>query len=122
MTQVESNCYYVDFKGSRKTRLCNVADSVLVAFPFKKSTDVPRTLFIATVQSSVVGEVGGTYKCSDEMKSRITEAFNTLSYQQRFANFVGGWKDHVGLRVNCVEHECMVPKDDKWKKCADEFN
>ncbi|KAH7068368.1 hypothetical protein BKA63DRAFT_521633 [Paraphoma chrysanthemicola] len=139
MTQVESNCYYVDFKGSRKTRLCthhpanytdgrlltyagNVAGSVLVAFSFKKSTDVPRTLFIATVQSSVTGEVGGTYKCSDGLKSRITEAFKASSYQQRFSNYLGGWKDDVGLRVNCVEHECMVPKDGKWKSCADKFD
>jgi hypothetical protein len=33
MTEQESNCYYIDFPNSRKTKMCNVGAEVMIAFP-----------------------------------------------------------------------------------------
>jgi hypothetical protein len=113
MTQLESNCHYVDFKGSRRTKLCSVAREVLLAFPYDAKDDEPETIFIASVTSSV--DVPGPFVCDSELKHTISDYFDYW-LKPEFAKATGRDEKEIGSRPSCSVDLCTQPKE--WKKCT----
>ena len=118
MTQQDANCYFVEFENSRRTKMCNVAQQVLVAFAIDSSDDEPDSLFIATV-TSTASQTEGNFICNDPLKDSISSHFkNTV--RAKFASSTGRKEEEVGARVHCVEDKCVRPKE--WRKCVDDFS
>ncbi|KAH7380255.1 hypothetical protein DE146DRAFT_740668 [Phaeosphaeria sp. MPI-PUGE-AT-0046c] len=75
MTEQDGNCRWVDFKWSRRTRICNIAHRALVAFPMKDDKSQPYTVFIATIETDAPRD--GEFYCDGPLRKRVYDWFHS---------------------------------------------
>lgn len=104
MTEQDENCRWVDFKNSRRTRICNIAHRALVAVPMKDGKSDPYTVFIATFKPDDKFEEDGLH-CNEPLRKRVYDFFHTSAkhkFMKATSNFPKGYMD---AHVKCQEDE-----------------
>lgn len=110
--RLETNCHWVNFKNSRKTRLCNIAKRALLVFPLH--TKEPDTMFIATFHND--GPSSGKFVCDHALQRNIFDHWRD-NYLDGFAATVGARREEVYGHVACqYVDECWGP--DSWRSCV----
>ncbi|KAH9866316.1 hypothetical protein J1614_008882 [Plenodomus biglobosus] len=112
MSEEPDNCYNIDFKGSRRTTLCSVAQQILVAFPVIGDGRVLSTLHIISLNYNRKINAG-----TFNGKSAIGTVKNWFddNGKAKFAKAVGADKSSIVARVNWVEQHCFLPN--WWWDC-----
>jgi hypothetical protein len=113
MTEQDTNCYWVDFQDSRKTKLCSIGQQVLVAFPVTAAAREPDTLFIGAVSSTATSDEGD-YMCNYPLRTSILDFFRN-KVRAELAKATDRGAAEISAHVRCVEDTCMGR--DSWKDC-----
>ncbi|KAI8943274.1 hypothetical protein NX059_001294 [Plenodomus lindquistii] len=112
MTEEPDNCYNIDFKGSRRTTLCNVAQQTLVAYPVVGSNKNLSVFYVVSVNYSRDYNVG-TFEGSSAIGT-VKNWFDEYS-RAKFGRAVGTADKNIVARVNWVGKQCFLP--DWWWDC-----
>lgn len=112
MSDEPENCYNIDFKGSRRTTLCSVAQQALVAFPVVPNSKVLGTLYIISLYYN---------RKLDNNSFNGRSALGTVknwfddSAKAGLARAMGVQAGNVVSRVNWVDNRCFLPN--WWWDC-----
>jgi hypothetical protein len=100
MTEVDSNCRWVDFKNSRKTKLCAVARHALVAFPMRSIDSNPATIFSAIVHGPTNGIDNIKFSCGPNIRRSVYDDFHNI-VKHKFAKSMG-ITGYIDAHVRCM--------------------
>jgi len=108
MVEQEHNCYYVDFKDSRKTRLCNVPRHVLVIIPSNgedRNVEVRLNVLVEFNGKTLHGE----WYC-DKSLPTITQYFKQETLP-KISKIMGWSTNKIWIYTSCQEDNCFDTRE-----------
>ncbi|KAF2845621.1 hypothetical protein T440DRAFT_522506 [Plenodomus tracheiphilus IPT5] len=111
MTEEPDNCFNIDFKGSRRTTLCTVAQQTLVAFPVVEGSKVLDAFYVVSLNyNKKIDSIFNGKSALGTVRNWFTD-----NGKARVATAVGIHRDDMNVRVNWVEKQCFLPN--YWWDC-----
>jgi hypothetical protein len=116
MTEDANSCYWVDFPNSRKTKLCNVAEQVMIAWPVNGG----NLQGFINVHVQFMGETRGSFSAANMVDS-ITKLFKE-SASNGFAQAQGWPADKLEVKLTAQDAKCFrvdgtdYLRDAPWKE------
>jgi hypothetical protein len=101
MTENSDNCYWVGFSNLRKTKLCNVVEQVMLAWPINGG----NLQGFMNVHVQFLGKTDGSFS-ADSMLEPIIKLFKKTASKDSAQ--VQGWPEHMlEIRVTAQDAKCF---------------